>query len=310
MARRKRLSALLLVLVFLLLMAFTCPLTTWLYGQTETGTLDVTINYSDGFYTQTFDYSRYARNIRHFVLILPQSEVGDGSPTRIFSGLEPQEEGFTLSEDSQEYAWALDYVYEAPRGWLVVDLGPGTYAVAAAFIARRPPADANEEIDWNGTFGGGASTDLQTVVIEPGETSVVVLEMTDDNGWACPWLYVFDGEDFERRTEILRDLRGPENEQTETTALGPITAVDGFITIRIAEEKEEITYLDSLALLIDGETIYAEAQPIVLTDDGDYLTLSQGESVELRFPVPASFADGDGVSVVANGYYVPLEPTG
>jgi hypothetical protein len=83
--------------------------------------------------------------------------------------------------------------------------------------------------------------------------------------------------------------------------------VDGWIVIRLAEEKDEVTYLDSLHLLVGGVAIAAESNSSVAAADGEYLTLRRGESVEFRFRAPASFADGDPVSVAATGYYEPLD---
>jgi hypothetical protein len=163
----------------------------------------------------------------------------------------------------------------------------------------------DDAILWAGVTGGGASTDLQNVTIAAGETISLTIQITDDDGWACPWVYVFNGQTFERRTEILRNLSGPEHETTEITAVGSVAAVDGWIIIRVAEEKDEVTYLDSFYLLVDGAAIPAESNPAIAAADGEYLTIRRGESVEFRVRAPATFADGAPVSVAATGYYIP-----
>ena len=279
------------------------------------GVLDVEIDYSGDFYHEVFDYSRDAANIRHYVLILPEEMASRGDPGWIFTSLDVQADGtLAVRDDRQEYAWALPYILYAPRGFYTHELEPGNYVVAAAFVAgpvsREQVGAGDDAILWPGITGGGASTDFRTITIEPGETTRITFSMTDRNGWACPWLYVFDGSGFERRTEVLRNLRGPQHEQTETTAIGAVKVIDGAVIVRIVEEKDEVAYVDSLALVSGAGAIAAEtddaATAKLASDDGDYLVLRKGDAVELRFPAPAGLADGDSVSVVVNGYYVPV----
>lgn len=274
----------------------------------ETGALDVTINYTGSWYVETFQYARDADNIRHFVLVVPESEAERADAGWIFTSLTFEADGeIGVREDRQDYAWGLEYLHEAPQGYFTGDFAPGTYVVAAAFIAAplsREEAEVGEDVLlWPGVTGGGASTDYQTVAIAAGETTFVTIQLTDENGWACPWLYVFDGQTFERRTEILRNLNSPAREDTEITPIGPAAVVDGYIVIRVAEEKAEVTTLDALALLIDGETVPAEGDPALAAVDGVYLVLRQGEARDLRFRAPDSFKDSDPVSVIVTGYY-------
>jgi hypothetical protein len=277
-----------------------------------TGVLNVDIDYVGSWYRETFQYARDAANIRHFVLVVPESEASRADPGWIFTSLTFQDDGsLTVSADRQEYAWALAYVHDAPGGYFEGALEPGRYAVAVAFIAAplsQEEAGAGQDaILWPGITGGGASTAYQTVVLEAGKTTSITVRVTDDDGWACPWLYVYTGRSFERRTEILRHLRGPDQERAEITPLGSAPVVDGFITIRIAEERDEETFIDALYLRIKGETLLAEGDPVTVAHvaamDGDRLVLRRGEAYEMRFRVPSSYAEGDPVEVIAVGYY-------
>jgi len=276
-----------------------------------TGTLDVTINYDDDFYVDTFNYTRDAPNIHHFVLVMPQSEAANVAAHHVFQRLAfPPSEG-----EADELGWTLAYLHEAPQGYFTGEFEPGTYQLAVVFLAEplsREDAGVDDDVIlWPGVTGGGASTEFQTIIIEPGQTTSLTIEMTDANGWACPWLYVFDGHNFQRRTEILRQLNSQANETTEITPLGSLPVVDGSIVIKIAEEKAEVTYIDQLYLLIDGVPVpAAEADSAVAAQvaaaDGNYLTLHEGEARQFRFPVSAS-ANHASVSVVAVGYYIPIE---
>ena len=162
--------------------------------------------------------------------------------------------------------------------------------------------------------GGGASSDYRRIEIGPGENAVTV-SLTDQDGWACPWLYVYDGDALEKRTEILRNIQGKQNERTENTPIGEVEIVHGSITLRVVEEKDEITFIDELYLLVEGIEVRADPTSRVVTSvverDHDYLVIAAGESHEFRFRLPDAF-DGRTqatVSVVASGFYEPLGAT-
>jgi hypothetical protein len=290
------------------------PLMASLMGTASTemtGTLEVDIDYTDTWYRETFNYARDAENIRHVVLVMPLNESENILAGQVFSRLAfPPEEG---AEDP--YGWALDYIYDAPDGYFTGGFPPGTYALAAAFLANplsREEAGVGEDVIlWAGVTGGGASTDFQTVEIEQGETTSVTIGMDDSDGWACPWLYVFNGQTFERRVEILRNIRGKEQQYTETTFIGPVTIIDGSAVIKVVEEKDEISYIDALYLEIDGVKISAQPESAAAAQiaeiDGDYLILHRGESREFRFVVPSASSGQQSVSVVATGYYTSVE---
>ena len=228
----------------------------------KTGTLKIDINYTDTWYRETFGYTRDAPNIRHLVLVVPQDRQDDIIPNQVFTAIQGTVSGTALPPDQQ---WMLDYLYDAPEGYFTGDFEPGDYAVAVAFVAAPLSMEEagvpEDTILYAGITGGGASTGFQPIVITPGETTALTVTLTDANGWACPWLYVFNGDTFERRTEILRNLDGKSSEHTEVTPLGFIRPVDGAITVRIAEEKDEITFIDSLFLVIDGVQVPADAEP-------------------------------------------------
>ncbi|MCZ7545234.1 MAG: hypothetical protein M5R40_17680 [Anaerolineae bacterium] len=301
-----------------------CPVTlfpTWWPAVLNAGFLEVDIDYNDDFYVETFGYSRQAENIRHFVLVMPEKETSRVRPNEVFSRLRfPTNPGDPLLEDgSEEIAWALDYLYHAPEGHFVGAFEPGNYGVAVVFIAasvsREEGGHGEDAILWPGITGGGASTDdYQQVIIERGKTVSLDYLLTDADGWACPWLYVYNGHAFERRTEILRDVRGRQSERTEISPLGPVSVVGDSIVLRVSEEREEISFIDELYVLVGGVRVRAEGAPDVAAKvaerDGDYLVIASGESVEFRFRVPEPFAGGeqvDAVSVVVSGFYTPLE---
>jgi hypothetical protein len=282
------------------------------------GFLEADIDYSGTWYRETFSYTKQAENIRHFILVMPESQVDRATADEVFSSISFQSSSGVLSmrEDREEYAWALEYLYDAPNGHFRGQFELGTYYVAAAFVAapisKAEAGHPDDTILHAGITGGGASTDYWRIEIEPGENAIK-LNLTDRDGWACPWLYVHNGRSFERRTEILRNVRRKQNEQTEVSPIGPVEITDGAVILMVAEEKEEVSFIDDLYVIVDGTEVRAEANSWaaakVAEKDQDYLVITGGESFEFRFKLPGSFADRlqTTASVVVSGFYVPLD---
>jgi hypothetical protein len=274
------------------------------------GTLSVNIDYTGHFYVAVFDYARDAPNIQHYVIVMPESEAERATDGSIFYALQQWAgpDAPLINSKGEDISWALDYVYDAPEGYFEGKFEPGRYKLAVAFIAgplSREEAGVAEDVTlYAGITGGIASAHYQEIEIEAGKTTDLTITLTDDNGWACPWLYVYNGRDFERRTEILRNVREPA---TEITPLGSVPVIDGVVTLKIAEEKQEITTIDELYLVVDGQRIPAQAAPDiaakVAAQDGDVLILTAGTSYEFRFAVPHA----DQVLLSVSGFYVPVD---
>ncbi len=295
------------VLMLMLSMACLFP---FMLGQShstaKTGTLSVDINYMDTFYRETFNYTRDAPNIKHFVLVLPESEANRATVVELLYSIRfPENSGDPWITDPAAQ-WAEQYLYEAPGARFTGEFAPGDYELAAVFIAGPVSADeagVEEGTLYAGMTGGGANTDFQPIHISEGQEAQINITMTDANGWACPWLYVFNGDEYERRTEILRNFR--DVEQTEITDLGAVPVVSSALFLRISEEKAETTHLDQLYLIVNGERIVLGDLALDQQDDR-YVSLEQGATLDLRFNLPENLAleDRVNVTVVAAGYYV------
>ena len=157
--------------------------------------LDVDIDYRGTWYRETFSYTREAENIAHFVIVMPESQVDRATADQIFSSIDflLLPDVLTIREDRAAFAWALDYLHEAPGGYFRGQFEPGAYYVAAAFVAaplnKEEAGVPDDTILYAGMTGGGASTDYWKIQIAPGENAIIV-SLTDSEGWACPWLYV------------------------------------------------------------------------------------------------------------------------
>ncbi len=129
------------------------------------------------------------------------------------------------------------------------------------------------------------------------------------NCLSCPWLYVHDGNNFLKKTEIIKDVVGKDSKQTNLYELEKSSIIDGILKIKIQEEKDETSYLDHIALKVNG--VY---YPALLTDgskhnqllkeDEQYLSLNKGENIELEFQIPSNIII-ETVELEASGYYEP-----
>lgn len=85
--------------------------------------------------------------------------------------------------------------------------------------------------------------------------------------------------------------------------------IDGSIILRIAEEKDETSFIDELYVIVNGMKIRPEAgsraAARVTARDGDRLMIAAGQSYEFAFALSKSLAGREHVevSVVAAGFY-------
>lgn len=155
----------------------------------STGTLMVEIVYTGQWYRETFNYQPDAVNIRHVVLVMPvDSIIQLAGAGWAFTNLKftPFPEPLAMQEVAVEFIPILDFMYDAPGGVTSVDLAPGKYNVAVAFIAAALPPPDDDSILWPGVTGGGVSNEFQVVEIVAGKTVYFSVELTDQNGWG--WL--------------------------------------------------------------------------------------------------------------------------
>ena len=151
-----------------------------------TGTLAVKIVYTGQWYRKTFNYQPDAANIRHIVLVMPvDSGLTVASPGRVFLSLKftPSPKPLAMQEQAVEFVPLLKFLYDAPGGVASIDLAPGKYNVAVAFIAAALPPPGGDVTLYPGVTGGGASNEFQEVEIMAGKTVYLSIELTDKNGW-------------------------------------------------------------------------------------------------------------------------------
>ncbi len=114
---------------------------------------------------------------------------------------------------------------------------------------------------------------------------------------ACPHVYVMRDGVYEPNGAILRHLNREDLYGTQRLRLGHVPA--GILRIELREEEHEITRLDHVEVVIDGQR-YAPlgCEGAYCTQDSDYHVMRQGTVLELRFRVPAGEAH-----LQASGFY-------
>lgn len=135
-----------------------------------------------------------------------------------------------------------------------------------------------------------------------------------DFGGACPFVYTqHSAGGWSYRGEILRNLRRASLEETQTLDVSiPQSLCDApTFKVRLTEEKQEVTYLDSVALLAGGQRVLpmaCTANQDYCRDDGSYYMLKEGDVLDVEFDWTPSVKEacrrGD-FRLEANGYYIP-----
>jgi hypothetical protein len=138
--------------------------------------------------------------------------------------------------------------------------------------------------------------------IEPRDPINIAYFSGSDIG-SCPFVYCrrsIDSNWLKQGTI----LTGRSSKTREGTGVLEIHAFDG--TLRIAEEEEEISYIDELFVrgtLSNGETVTLRpTDDRIAHKDSRYLILKKGDSVDIKFSVPNGMR-GDPVEVVASGFF-------
>lgn len=124
---------------------------------------------------------------------------------------------------------------------------------------------------------------------------------------ACPFVYVHTGDGWSRQGEILRRVVGSAAETWQRLSVRHPGAHQRSITIRLAEEKPEVTYLNAVRLQVDGRVLSpracAEGRPAFCAADGERHVLREGEHLDLHFDLPDDAAH---LELEAFGFYEPI----
>jgi hypothetical protein len=182
------------------------------------------------------------------------------------------------------------------------DVPPGDYV-----LVIFDPASENYDPNNRDPLQASDGVVIEKLTVGP-ETrlklDVTVDDYTEWNCLSCPWLYVMVDGRWVKLEEVLKDVVGRDARTTTRTRI-PAAAVQGRrLTLRIAEEKREVTHLERVVLRV-GQTMLAPVGHGELrAHDDAQLKLSYGQKVELVFELPEG-ADAADVELLVSGWYEP-----
>ena len=190
------------------------------------------------------------------------------------------------------------------------NLEPGTYTLAVYL-----PESSNFDPNYGDNDEASDGLGLENIEVGPDDHLEFYFKKTDFKVWncmSCPWLYLFDGKEYVKTTEVLKDLVGCEREAITTHTIPSSMLIDGKIRLRLSEEKDEITYIDRVRLRVGERVVMPRGSSRAVRrqlrkKDADYLILKKGEFVELEFKVPQKLAGRKALLLETEGYYEPDE---
>ena len=128
---------------------------------------------------------------------------------------------------------------------------------------------------------------------------------------ACPFVYAASGNaPLQMKGEVLRNINRTWLEAWQDLELSGVTNCAGAIHVRLAEEKRETSYIDSVLLVVGSQSIRpdlcATGDHPACGDDGVFHALAYGEQLDLVFTPPAG-KECQSVTLRVDGYYLPAD---
>jgi hypothetical protein len=198
---------------------------------------------------------------------------------------------------SKEELYIIDEVFQweidAASGWLFIE---------AYGTVVTPDEEFNisaiEEIE---------SSNLQHIfqyeLIIPSSGNMYI-----DYGLACPWIYTWNDSEYKKQVEIIQNLSCKSLEATQIISLNDVHIENNLIKVKICEEKEEVSYIDEIVLIVNGETFYPVQDSQEASDissiDGKYLILKENDSAVFTYRLPFDLSGAIDCEIKATGYYL------
>ncbi|MCJ8314254.1 MAG: hypothetical protein HRU38_19045 [Saccharospirillaceae bacterium] len=124
-----------------------------------------------------------------------------------------------------------------------------------------------------------------------------------DIAYACPYIYTnLKGKDV-FQGEIIMNLNHKNKEATQSLPI-EFEVKNGLVEILIKEVKDETSYINYLALEVSGELFELDSEQLKEIDDKRVI-LKVGESMTVKFKLPAKLHTSKSGNLISHGYYVP-----
>ncbi|HNQ66913.1 MAG TPA: RICIN domain-containing protein [Bacteroidales bacterium] len=125
----------------------------------------------------------------------------------------------------------------------------------------------------------------------------------------CPYVSVIFEDEIYEVSEVLRNQLSPILDKYEYIDIPTENISGNFISIRIDERKDEISYIDNVYLMADDEILIpltSETNSEIAIVDNKYLEMNKGEYLDLNFVLPEPVSQYSVLKLVVKGYYVLL----
>ncbi|MFZ0063677.1 MAG: hypothetical protein WAL47_16715, partial [Pyrinomonadaceae bacterium] len=174
-------------------------------------------------------------------------------------------------------------------------------------LLNKPPQSQMREKEY--VFGPSMS--IESVIVDgvsypfrQFDVSKLMISSSGAQIGSCPFVYTYSARGtWENEGHILYGRNGLLKESTDEKQL---KRFDGRVIIK--EEDPEESFIDFVyikAKLVDGSErlLYPDNQALRF-QDGNYLTMKQGQQIELQFEQPSDLFIIS-YSIVSRGYYIP-----
>jgi serine/threonine protein kinase len=144
----------------------------------------------------------------------------------------------------------------------------------------------------------------------------VTLENYDENitvelFCACPFFYYKYNSELVFGGELIKNQNSISKEKLDVTYLDKKYFNSDTLRLMITEEKDEISYLDNIFLIINDNVIVppiiddSNKNTLLINEDKKYLIMNKGDDFELMFVLP-DIDNFKSAKICSKGYYRPL----
>lgn len=189
-------------------------------------------------------------------------------------------------------------------GTKISDIQDGNYVL----VVFLPGATFYDEMTSDGLVIEAFYVDGGTIYLgdEPlysNQLSFISEDFTEWNCLSCPFLYVHNGSDYIKLTEILKDVAGEKNKCQTAFEIPKEYVINNKLKIMISEEKEETTYLDELKLMVDEKPVNPiTSNPKLNLNDNNYLIMKKGNKTFIEYQIKTN---AKSIILESTGYYNP-----
>jgi hypothetical protein len=194
--------------------------------------------------------------------------------------------------------------------WQELNRDNRTASTPTEFTAE--PGTYTLVVYWENNNDRSDGIALEKIHLAPYVTSINYTfspsDFTEWNCLSCPWLCIYDGKDYVKHSEVLKDVTGYENRTTTTTSIDPSLVIDGKLSFQIREEKDEISYIDQIRLKVGDQYLSVSADrdaALLSATDDEFLMLKKGQQINLSVEMPSSWNASTPLVLEVTGYYHP-----